>query len=87
MRSVARGMGRYNINANCVVIAAVATPAIEQLLAQDAERAKKVLERYVIRRLARPDDVANMVLYLSSDASDYITGQTYPVNGGFTFAL
>lgn len=87
MRSVARAMGRYNINANCVVIAAVGTPAIEARLAADPERAKKILEKYIIRRLGRPDDVANMVLYLSSGASDYITGQTYPVNGGFTFAL
>ena len=87
MRSVARAMGRHNINANCVVIAAVGTPAIEARLAADPERAKKILEKYIIRRLGRPDDVANMVLYLSSGASDYITGQTYPVNGGFTFAL
>ena len=87
MRSVARGMGRYNITANNVVIAAIATPQIEAAMAADAERSKRMLEKYVVRRLGRPDDVANMVLYLSSGASSYITGQTYPVNGGFTFAL
>jgi NAD(P)-dependent dehydrogenase (short-subunit alcohol dehydrogenase family) len=37
----------------------------------------------VIRRAGRPEDVANMVLYLASDASSWITGQTYPVNGGY----
>ena len=87
MRSVARGMGRYNITANNVVIAAIATPQIEAAMAADPERSKRMLEKYVVRRLGRPDDVANMVLYLSSGASSYITGQTYPVNGGFTFAL
>ena len=87
MRSVARGMGRYNINANCVVIGAMGTPMIEARMAQDPERSKRILEKYIIRRLGRPSDVANMVLYLSSSASDYITGQTYPANGGFTFAL
>lgn len=87
MRSVARGMGRYNVNANCVVIGAMGTPMIEARMAQDPERSKRILEKYIIRRLGRPSDVANMVLYLSSSASDYITGQTYPVNGGFTFAL
>jgi 2-hydroxycyclohexanecarboxyl-CoA dehydrogenase len=45
------------------------------------------LEKYVIRRPGRPTDVANMVLFLASDASPWITGQTYPVNGGFSFAL
>jgi 3-oxoacyl-[acyl-carrier protein] reductase len=31
--------------------------------------------------------MANMVLFLASDASSWITGQVYPVNGGFTLAL
>jgi 2-hydroxycyclohexanecarboxyl-CoA dehydrogenase len=87
MRSVARGMGRHNITANCIVIAAIGTPMIQQRLAADPERAKKILEKYIIRRLGQPSDVANMALYLSSEAGSYITGQTIPVNGGFTFAL
>jgi len=35
----------------------------------------------------KPDDVAGMALYLCSDAASWITGQTYPVNGGYTLAL
>ena len=87
MRSVARGMGRYNINANCVVIGAMGTPMIEERMAKDPERAKRILEKYIIRRLGKPTDVANMVVFLTSSASDYVTGQVVPVNGGFTFAL
>lgn len=87
MRGVARTMGRYNVTSNCVAIAATGTPLIQQRLEADPERAKKVLERYVIRRLGTPDDVANMVLFLASDASGWVTGQTYPVNGGYSFAL
>jgi 2-hydroxycyclohexanecarboxyl-CoA dehydrogenase len=87
MRAVARSLGRYQITANCVAIAATATPAIEERLKADPERAKRILEKYVIRRPGQPTDVANMVLFLASDASPWITGQTYPVNGGFTFAL
>jgi 2-hydroxycyclohexanecarboxyl-CoA dehydrogenase len=41
----------------------------------------------VIRRLGEPSDIAAMVLFLASDASSWITGQTYPVNGGFSFAM
>jgi 3-oxoacyl-[acyl-carrier protein] reductase len=86
-RSVARTLGRYGITANNVAIALTATPAVERTLNGDPERLKRTLEKYVIRRPGRPDDVANMVLFLASDASSWITGQTYPVNGGFTFAL
>ncbi|MHC2436320.1 SDR family NAD(P)-dependent oxidoreductase [Bradyrhizobium sp. USDA 4451] len=86
-RAVARSLGRHNITANCVAIAATLTPAIEARLKANPEMQKKMMERYVIRRPGLPSDVANMVLFLASDASAWITGQTYPVNGGFTFAL
>lgn len=87
MRGVARTMGRYQVTANCVSIAAMGTPAIVQRLAADPDRAKRVLERYVIRRVGQPSDVASMVLFLASDASGWVTGQTYPVNGGYSFSL
>ncbi|MEI6546767.1 MAG: SDR family oxidoreductase [Burkholderiales bacterium] len=87
MRGVARSLGRHQISANCVAIGATATPAIAARLAADPERTKKILEKYVIRRIGEPTDVANMVLFLASGASGWITGQTYPVNGGFSFAL
>jgi NAD(P)-dependent dehydrogenase (short-subunit alcohol dehydrogenase family) len=44
------------------------------------------LSRYVIRRFGKPDDVAHMALFLCSNAASWITGQTYPVNGGYSFA-
>jgi 2-hydroxycyclohexanecarboxyl-CoA dehydrogenase len=85
-RAVARSLGRHQITANCIAIAATVTPAIERRLA-DAELLKRMMEKYVIRRPGQPTDVANMALFLASDASSWITGQTYPVNGGFSFAL
>ncbi len=87
MRSVARTLGRYGVTANCVAIALTDTPAVQRTLQGDPERLKRTLEKYIIRRPGQPDDVANMVLFLASDASSWITGQVYPVNGGFTFAL
>jgi 3-oxoacyl-[acyl-carrier protein] reductase len=62
------------------------TPAIERRLS-DQEGLKRSLERYIIRRVGQPTDVANMALFLASNASSWITGQTYPVNGGFSLAL
>ncbi len=87
MRACARGLGRYGIAANCVSIAATFTPPIKARLEKDPERLAKIMKSYVIRRPGEPDDIANMILYLSSDAASWITGQTYPVNGGFTFNL
>lgn len=84
MRALAKALGRYNITANSVSIAATKTPRTAERF-EDKERVKKMLKRYVIRRLGEPDDVANMVLFLASDASSWITGQTYPVNGGYSF--
>lgn len=86
-RGIARSLGRHGVTANCIAIAATATPAIEHRLKGDPERFKKMMEKYVIRRPGKPDDIANMALFLASGASEWITGQTYPVNGGFSFAL
>jgi len=87
MRAIARSLGRYNIRANCIAIAATLTPDIKARLEADQERYKKIMQKYVIRRPGEPTDIANMALFLASDASDWITGQTYPVNGGFSFNL
>ena len=87
MRSVARSLGRYGVTANCVAIALTDTPAVQRTLQGDPERLKRQMERYIIRRPGQPTDIANMVQFLASDASSWITGQVYPVNGGFTLAL
>lgn len=85
-RSVARTLARNGITANAVAIAATRTPATEAAF-QDAERLKRMFEKYIVRRPGEPTDIANMVLFLASNASSWISGQTYPVNGGFTLAL
>jgi 2-hydroxycyclohexanecarboxyl-CoA dehydrogenase len=85
-RGAARTLGRYGITANSIAIAATRTPATVRMFS-DPERMKRQFERYIIRRPGEPTDIANMALFLASDASSWITGQTYPVNGGFTLAL
>lgn len=86
MRALARGVGRYNITVNSIAIATTDTPAVAALV-KNEEILKKALAAYVIRRVGQPADVAAMVLFLASDASGWVTGQTYPVNGGFSFAM
>lgn len=83
MRSLARSLGLYGITANSVAIAATRTPAIERAT-QNEEMVRKILSNYVIRRFGEPNDVAAMVTFLSSPSAGWVTGQTYPVNGGFS---
>jgi 3-oxoacyl-[acyl-carrier protein] reductase len=83
-RGLAKAVGRYNITVNCVALSSMNTPGVASAVADPAVL-KKILSNYVIRRLGEPGDAANMVLFLASDAASWITGQTYPVNGGYSF--
>lgn len=83
MRALARSLGRYEITANSVAIAATNTPAVRDL-ARNEEMLKRVLKNYIIRRIGEPSDVAAMVTFLASSSAGWTTGQTYPVNGGFS---
>ncbi len=89
MRALARETGRHGITCNNVSLATLDPPIPEdQREAYYAmDRTKAQLSRYTIRRFGTPDDVAGMVLFLCSDAASWITGQTYPVNGGYSFSL
>jgi 2-hydroxycyclohexanecarboxyl-CoA dehydrogenase len=44
----------------------------------------RIAKAYPLRRVGRPEDVAPAVLFLASDAADFITGQTLSVSGGYT---
>lgn len=81
-RGLAKAVGRHGIGVNCVALSTINTPGVASAIA-DPDIAKKALRGYVIRRFGEPSDAANAVLYLASDAAAWVTGQTYPVNGGY----
>lgn len=89
MRCLASEAGRHGITCNTVALGSQQPQLDAEALAAHmaSERVKKQLSRYPIRRLGRPDDVAATVLFLCSDAAEWITGQTIPVNGGYSYAL
>jgi NAD(P)-dependent dehydrogenase (short-subunit alcohol dehydrogenase family) len=80
VRSLARKTRRFGITCD-----AISPEELEKYLASDQVRAQ--LSSYVIRRFGRPDDVAAMTLFLCSEAASWITGQSYPVNGGYSFTV
>lgn len=87
-RSVAREVGRHGITVNCVSLGAVRTPTTgDQPEDPDDEATRKRLGQYIIRRRGEPEDVAAMVTFLAGPLASWITGQTFPVNGGYTLAL
>jgi 3-oxoacyl-[acyl-carrier protein] reductase len=86
-RAIARENGRYGITANNIALGTMRTPMTEEHWANPSEDAKAMLRSYVVRRPGLPEDVAGLTVLLASDHASWITGQTYPVNGGFSFAL
>ena len=88
MRAIARETGRFGITSNAISLSTLEPPFDEAAKAEflGSDRAKAHVSRYVIRRFGTPEDVAHMALFLCSDAASWITGQTYPVNGGYSFA-
>jgi 3-oxoacyl-[acyl-carrier protein] reductase len=89
-RSVAREVGRHAITVNCISLGNVVTPSTAGPPIETEEqeaREREFLKPYVIRRRGAPDDAAGFVAFLCSPHADWVTGQTYPVNGGYSFAL
>jgi 3-oxoacyl-[acyl-carrier protein] reductase len=86
-RALAREVGRDGVTVNCVSLGTVDTTGQgerAQRTPESADRLERQLKRYIVRRLGRPDDVAGMVTFLASPHASWITGQTYPVNGGYS---
>ena len=80
-RTLASEWGPYNINVNAVAPGIINTPLTAPLLA-DPEVKKFYLNITPLGRLGEPEEVALLVLFLASEASDYITGQTFTIDGG-----
>jgi 3-oxoacyl-[acyl-carrier protein] reductase len=85
MRSVAREVGRHGITANSISLGSI--NATERPQDVEQEQLGSLIKRYPIRRRGLPSDVANLTLFLVSDLSPWLTGQTIPLNGGYSMAL
>jgi 3-oxoacyl-[acyl-carrier protein] reductase len=89
-RSLAREVGRHAITVNCISLGNIVTPTTAgPPLETDEQKAREreFLKPYVIKRRGAPDDVSGLIAFLCSSHADWVTGQTYPVNGGYSFAL
>ncbi|MGE0716040.1 MAG: SDR family NAD(P)-dependent oxidoreductase [Alphaproteobacteria bacterium] len=87
-KTLAIDLQRWNIRVNCICPGIIDTPMFraswEKAPDPEAELAR-IRDRYVIKRVGVPDDIANAALYLTSDESAYVTGTALAVDGGRTF--
>jgi len=82
-KSLAIEYAKKNININCISPGFIKTTMTEKI---DEKFKEVILSKIPSARLGEPDDIANAVLFFSSDQSNYINGETLHVNGGMYMA-
>jgi 2-keto-3-deoxy-L-fuconate dehydrogenase len=87
--SVAKDFLKDKIRCNCISPARVHTPFVDGFLqknypGREQEMFEQLSKTQPIGRMAKPEEIAGLVLYLVSDEASFITGCDYPIDGGFT---
>ena len=78
-KSIASEVAKRNINVNIISPGFISTSMTENL---SSEQKESYLSRIPMSRFGKPEDIANLVYFLATDDSSYITGQNFHVNGG-----
>lgn len=78
-KSIAQEMGSRNIRCNAIAPGFIATDMTDEL---DEDLKNKMIEATSLRRFGNSEEIANVVLFLASDLSSYVTGETLTVSGG-----
>tara|TARA_B100000902_G_scaffold78663_1_gene83381 strand:- start:5414 stop:6142 length:729 start_codon:yes stop_codon:yes gene_type:complete len=80
-KTISKELGSRNITSNVIAPGYIDTDMTSFL---DDEQKEDIIGQLSIKRVGKPEDIANMVSFLCSDESEYITGQVFPVDGGLT---
>jgi 2-keto-3-deoxy-L-fuconate dehydrogenase len=90
-KSVATDFIKQGIRCNCLCPGTVLTPSLEERIAENAGQAGSVqaarqafVDRQPMGRLGAPEEIAQLAVYLASDAAQFVTGQTVVIDGGLT---
>jgi NAD(P)-dependent dehydrogenase (short-subunit alcohol dehydrogenase family) len=86
-KSMALDLAAEQIRVNCICPAIVATELVEGFISEapDPETVRRQrIGLHPLGRFGQPEDIAPMAVYLASDESSWVTGNAYPVDGGYT---
>ncbi|MBU1988060.1 MAG: SDR family oxidoreductase, partial [Nanoarchaeota archaeon] len=81
-KAAALELAQYKINVNAVAPGVILTPGVKE--GTSKEQIDTLIRTIPEKRAGKPADIAATVVFLTSDLSEYITGQTIVVDGGFT---
>ncbi|MEY4988205.1 MAG: hypothetical protein RL567_1984 [Bacteroidota bacterium] len=89
-QSVAKDYINHGIRCNCISPGRVHTPFVDGFIAKNypdnqVEMFEKLSKTQPLGRMAKPNEIANLALYLCSDEASFITGCDYPIDGGFIY--
>ncbi len=87
VRGLATEVGRDGVTVNCISLGSMKHAALADAIDADPSLEAKLARAYPVGRLGRVDDPAPLAVLLCSDAAEWITGQVYPVDGGYAPAL
>ena len=76
-------LAQSGIRVNSVAPGAIDTPMLDSAK-QNQEILESTLSRIPMRRIGKPEEVSNLVLFLASDAASYVNGAMFAVDGGWT---
>ena len=83
VRSLSVEVAPDRINVNAIAPGLIATPMTQSRL-DDPEQREKSMQAIPWRRPGQPEEIAGLAVFLASDAADYVTGQTFVMDGGLT---
>ncbi len=86
-RGLAAEVGRDGVTVNCIALGTMRHGALADAIAGNPDLEPKLAKAYPAGRIGEVDDAAPLAVLLCSDAGSWITGQVYPVDGGYAPAL